>query len=211
MNPQAVNAYYHPLKNEIVFPAGILQPPFFDGEIDDAVNYGAMGAIIGHEMLHGFDDSGSRFDKDGNMANWWTEEDRTRFEERTAKLIEQFNGYVVVDSLHVNGELTLGENIADLGGLRVSYRALQIASEGKEDPMIDGFTRDQRFFLSFAQAWRNNATDESLKLQVQSDPHTPSRFRLIGPVSNMAEFAAAFNCAEDSPMMRSPEERVQIW
>jgi putative endopeptidase len=211
MNPQTVNAYYHPLKNEIVFPAGILQPPYFDGDIDDAINYGAMGAIIGHEMLHGFDDSGSRFDKDGNMANWWTDEDRARFEERTAKLVEQFNGYVAIDSLHINGELTLGENIGDLGGLRVAFKALQLAREGKEDPMIDGFTQEQRFFLSYAQAWRNNATPESLRLQVQSDEHTPARFRLIGPLSNMDEFANAFGCGDDAGMMRPVEERIRIW
>ncbi len=211
MNPQTVNAYYNPLKNEIVFPAGMLQPPYFDGEIDNAVNYGAMGAIIGHEMLHGFDDGGSRFDKDGNMAEWWTEEDRAKFEERTDKLVAQFANYVAIDSLHVNGELTLGENIADLGGLRMAYRALQIANEGKEDPMIDGFTQEQRFFLSYAQAWRQNITDESLKLQVQTDPHTPNRFRLLGTTSNLDEFQEAFGCSDDDPVMRARADRIKIW
>ncbi len=211
MNPQTVNAYYNPVKNEIVFPAGILQPPYFDGEIDNAVNYGAMGAIIGHEMLHGFDDGGSRFDKDGNMVNWWTDEDRQEFEKRTAKLVEQFSEYTVADGLHINGELTLGENIADLGGLRVAYRALQIANEGIEDPMIDGFTQEQRFFLSFAQNWRQNTTDEAVKLQVQSDPHTPSRFRAVGPLSNMDEFQEAFGCKDEDPVMRPREERIRIW
>jgi putative endopeptidase len=211
MNPQTLNAYYTPLKNEIVFPAGILQPPYFDGEIDNAVNYGAMGAIIGHEMLHGFDDGGSRFDKDGNMVNWWTDEDRQSFEERTARLVEQFSNYTVADSLPVNGELTLGENIGDLGGLRMAYRALQIANEGKEDPMIDGFTQEQRFFLSFAQVWRQNTTDEAVKLQVQSDPHSPNRLRAIGPLSNMDEFQEAFGCSDDDPVMRPREDRIRIW
>ncbi len=211
MSPQTVNAYYNPVKNEIVFPAGLLQPPYFDGDIDDAVNYGAMGAIIGHEMLHGFDDGGSRFDKDGNMANWWTEEDLEKFGERTAKLVAQFSAYTVADSLHVNGELTLGENIADLGGLRVAYRALQIANEGKTDPMIDGFTQEQRFFLSFAQNWRQNTTDEAVKLQVQSDSHSPNRLRAIGPLSNMDEFQEAFGCTDDDAMMRPRADRIQIW
>ncbi len=211
MNPQTVNAYYNPVKNEIVFPAGILQPPYFDGDIDNAINYGAMGAIIGHEMLHGFDDGGSRFDKDGNMVNWWQEEDVRKFSERTDKLVAQFSNYTVADDLPVNGELTLGENIADLGGLRVAYRALQIANEGKDDPMIDGFTQEQRFFLSFAQNWRQNTSDEAVTLQVQSDPHSPSRFRAIGPLSNMDEFQEAFGCSDDDPVMRPREERIQIW
>lgn len=211
MNPQTVNAGYSPLKNEIVFPAGILQPPYFDGEIDDAVNYGAMGAVIGHEMLHAFDDAGSRFDADGNMVNWWTDEDRAKFEEKTGQLVKQFNDYIAIDSLHVNGELTLGENIADLGGLRVAFRALQIAREGKKDPMVDGFTQEQRFFLSFAQCWRSNSTDEAMKLRVQSDEHSPRHLRVLGPLSNMDEFEQAFGCSEDSPMMRPVADRIHIW
>jgi putative endopeptidase len=211
MSPQTVNAYYNPVKNEIVFPAGILQPPYFDGTIDHAVNYGAMGAIIGHEMLHGFDDGGSRFDKDGNMVNWWTDDDLKKFAERTAELVAQFSAYVVADSLHVNGELTLSENIADLGGLRVAYRALQIANEGIADPMIDGLTQEQRFFLSYVQAWRQNTTEEAVKLQVQSDSHSPNRLRAIAPLSNMDEFQDAFGCSDDDPVMRPRDERIQIW
>jgi len=211
MPPQMVNAYYNPLQNEIVFPAGVLQPPFFDPDIDDAVNYGAMGSVIGHEMLHGFDDQGSRFDADGNMKNWWTEADREKFTASTDRLIDQFNGYEVLDSVFINGELTLGENIADLGGLRVSFNALQLASEGKADPMVDGMTQTQRFFHSWAQGWRNNQRDEGLKLQVNTDPHSPAKYRVIGPFSNMAEFAEAFGCNEGDGMVRPADERIQIW
>ena len=209
--PQTTNAFYHPLKNEILFPAGILQPPLFDGTIDDAVNYGGVGMAIGHEMLHGFDDQGSRFDREGNMVNWWTDEDRRLFEERTARLVEMFGAYTVVDSLHVNGELTLGENIADLGGLTIAFRALQIAREGKEDPMVDGFTQEQRFFLAYAQIWRDNATPESIKLQVQSDVHPPARYRVIGPLSHMPEFYAAWSCTEGEPMVRPADSQIRIW
>jgi putative endopeptidase len=211
MNPQTVNAGYNPVRNDITFPAGILQPPFFDGEIDDAVNYGAMGMVIGHEMTHGFDDSGRRFDKDGNMADWWTEEDSKRYEERSAKLVEQFNGYYVADSVQVNGALCLGENIADLGGLRLTIRALEIASQGKTDPMIDGFTQRQRLFLSYAQVWRNSTTPEAEKLQVQSDPHPPAQFRVNGPLSNLEEFEAAFGCKEGDRMVRPESERGSVW
>jgi putative endopeptidase len=210
-NPQTTNAFYHPLKNEIFFPAGFLQPPFFDGEIDDAVNYGGVGMAIGHEMLHGFDNSGSRFDADGNMVNWWTDEDRELFEERTARLVEMFGAYTVADSLHVNGQLTLGENIADLGGLRIAYRALQIAREGKEDPMIDGLTQEQRFFLAYAQIWRENTTPEAIKLQVQSDPHPPAMYRVIGPLTNLKEFADAWGCKPGDKMVRKPEDRIKVW
>jgi putative endopeptidase len=211
MNPQTVNAGYNPVKNEIVFPAGILQPPFFDGEIDDAVNYGAMGMVIGHEMTHGFDDSGRRFDKNGNMSDWWTEEDSKRYDERSAKLVEQFDGYYIADSVQVNGALTLGENIADLGGLRLTIRALEIASQGKTDPMIDGFTQLQRLFLSYAQVWRNSTTPEAEKLLVQSNPHSPARFRVIGPLGNLDEFRAAFGCKEGDPMFRPESERGRVW
>ena len=211
MNPQTVNAGYNPVKNEIMFPAGILQPPFFDGEIDDAINYGAMGIAIGHEMTHGFDDSGRRFDKDGNMVDWWTEEDSKRFEERSAKLVEQFNGYYVADSVQVDGALCLGENIADLGGLVLTLRALEMAREGKADPMIDGFTQKQRLFLSYAQVWRNSSTPEAEKLQVQSDPHPPAHFRVIGPLGHLEEFQKAFGCADTDPMVRPESERVHIW
>jgi putative endopeptidase len=211
MNPQTVNAGYDPTKNDITFPAGILQPPLFDGSVDDAVNYGAMGMVIGHEITHGFDDSGRRFDKNGNMTDWWTPEDSKRYDERSAKLVEQFNHYYVADSVQVNGALTLGENIADLGGLRLALRALEIASQGKEDPMIDGFTRQQRLFLSYAQVWRSSTTPESEKLLVQSDPHTPDRFRVTGPLGHSEEFQKAFGCSDNDPMMRPVSERVRIW
>jgi putative endopeptidase len=211
MNPQEVNAYYHPLKNEIVFPAAILQPPAFDGEIDDAVNYGAIGAVIGHEMTHGFDDMGSQFDADGNLNNWWTVEDRAEFEKRTEQIIKQFDNYIAIDSLHLNGKLTLGENIADLGGLLISYNALQKASEGKPRELIDGFTPEQRFFLSYAQAWRTNQRDEGLKTQVNTDPHSPANFRVLGPLSNMLEFRKAFNCQDSDPMVRPDSLQVNIW
>jgi putative endopeptidase len=188
-----------------------MQPPVFDGQADDAVNYGAMGAVIGHEMLHAFDDMGSQFDANGNMINWWTDEDRERFNARTSKLVEQFAAYTVLDSLPVNGELTLGENIGDLGGLRIAFDALQIAREGKEDPMIDGLTQNQRFFISWAQFFRQNTSPEQVALLVNTDPHSPNHLRVLGPFSNMDEFAEAFGCADDDPMMRPPEERIRIW
>ena len=211
MAPQTVNAYYNPLKNEIVFPAGILQPPLFDGTIDDAINYGAMGAIIGHEMTHGFDDEGRKFDAIGNYNDWWTEQDAEAFRASTAKIVAQFNEFIAVDSLHVNGELTLGENIADLGGITVAYYALQKALDGKPEKQIDGFTQDQRFFLSFAQAWRTNDRPEALKVQVQTDPHSPANFRVIGPLSNMPEFKKAFGCSDGDEMVRSGDDQVSIW
>lgn len=211
MAPQTINAYYNPVMNEIVFPAAIMQPPFFDGEMDDAVNYGAMGSVIGHEFMHGFDDQGSRFDARGNMASWWTDEDRSRFEERTAKLVEQYSGFVAVDDLHVNGELTLGENIGDLAGLTMSYHALESTFPGPEREEIDGFTPEQRFFLSWAQAWRNNYRPEALKLQVNTNPHSPSNFRTNGPLENMPEFAAAFGCKAGDAMVLPEEKQARIW
>ena len=211
MAPQTINAYYNPLMNEIVFPAAIMQPPFFDGEIDDALNYGAMGGVIGHEFMHGFDDQGSRFDAQGNMSGWWSEDDRARFDERTAKLVEQYDGFVAIDDLHVNGKLTLGENIGDLAGITMSYYALQASLEGKEEKKIDGFTPNQRFFLSWAQAWRRNYRPESLKLQVNTDPHSPSNFRTNGPLMNMPEFAKAFGCKAGDAMVLDEEKRADIW
>ncbi|MFH2037264.1 MAG: M13 family metallopeptidase [Candidatus Zixiibacteriota bacterium] len=211
MNPQEVNAYYNPLKNEIVFPAAILQPPAFDGAIDDAVNYGAIGAVIGHEMTHGFDDMGSQFDADGNFNNWWTEDDRAQFESRTDRIIKQFDNYVAIDSLHINGALTVGENIADLGGLIIAYNALEKALEGKPRDKIDGFTPEQRFFLSFAQMWRTNDRDEGLKMQVNTDPHSPAQYRVLGPLSNLKEFREAFNCSDGDNMVRPDSLQVNIW
>ena len=208
MTPQTVNAYYNPLLNEIVFPAAILQPPFFDPEIDDAVNYGAMGGVIGHELMHGFDDQGSKFDAKGNMTSWWTDEDRKQFEARTLKLVEQFDAYEAA-GLKVNGKLTLGENIGDLGGLLVAYDAFQLTDQAKKGEKIDGMTPDQRFFLSWAQSWRRNYRDEALKLQVNTDPHSPANYRVIGPITNMDSFAQAFGCKAGDPMVN--EVRVDIW
>ena len=211
MPPQMVNAYYSPVANEIVFPAAIMQPPYFDGEMDDAVNYGAMGAVIGHEFMHGFDDKGSKFDAEGNMQNWWTDEDRARFEERTRKLVEQYDEFVAVGDLHVNGKLTLGENIGDLAGLTMAYHALQMALAKENPGEIDGFSPEQRFFLSWAQAWRRNYREEALKLQVNTDTHSPANFRTLGPLANMPEFAAAFGCEPGDPMVRPADKRAQIW
>ncbi|MGB6361709.1 MAG: M13 family metallopeptidase [Thermoanaerobaculia bacterium] len=211
MAPQAVNAYYMPVMNEIVFPAGILQPPYFDFEIDSAVNYGGMGAVIGHEFMHGFDDQGSRFDADGNMINWWTEQDTENFQQATEILVDQYNGFVAIDDLHVNGELTLGENIGDFSGLTMSFYGLQKALAESPVDKIDGFTPEQRFFLAWAQAWRRNYRPEALKLQVNTDPHSPGKFRVLGPLSNMPEFYEAFGCDEGDAMFRPTEERVVIW
>ncbi|MGB5389591.1 MAG: M13 family metallopeptidase, partial [Thermoanaerobaculia bacterium] len=211
MSPQTVNAYYSPVMNEIVFPAAIMQPPMFDGEADDAINYGGMGSVIGHEFMHGFDDKGSQFDAQGNMENWWTDEDRQHFDERTKILVDQFGGFVAVDDLHVNGELTLGENIGDLAGLTMAFYALQTALEGNNPGEIDGFTPEQRFFLSWAQGWRKSYRPEALKLQVNTDPHSPAKFRVNGPLANMPEFAAAFGCKEGDPMALPADRRAEIW
>jgi predicted metalloendopeptidase len=211
MGAHAVNAYFHPLRTEIVFPAGILQPPFFSAESDDAVNYGGIGAVIGHEITHGFDDKGSRFDADGHFANWWTDDDRAEFEKRAAVLVEQFNGFEPLPGLNVNGELTLGENIADLGGLTIAHRALQKAldRDGRED--VAGLSPEQRFFLAFARNWRANNTDESLRLRVQTDPHSPPSFRCNGTVANMPEFAAAYDLDDESPLVGPAEAQAKIW
>jgi putative endopeptidase len=220
MPPQQVNAYYHPQKNEIAFPAAILQPPFFDPEADDALNYGAIGGVIGHELLHGYDDQGSKFDADGNYRMWWTAEDRARFEERAQKLIDQAGEFVALrnfqngnkaEDLKVNGALTLGENIADLGGLTIAYEALQKALADKPQPPIDGLTADQRFFLGWAQGWRRNYKDEELKMRLTTDVHAPAKFRTNGPLSNMESFHAAFECRSGDPMVRPEADRVRIW
>ncbi len=205
-----VNAYYHPLRNEIVFPAGILQAPFFYPDSDEAVNYGGIGTVIGHEVTHGFDDSGSRFDAQGHFRNWWTDEDRAEFERRAKVVVEQFNAYTVDGDLHVNGQLTLGENIADLGGVAIALDALHDAI-GDDRPLIDGLTPEQRFFLAYAAIWRTNDTAEYARLQVQTDPHAPARYRVNGPLSNIPELAQAFDIPEGSPMTRPPEERAKIW
>jgi putative endopeptidase len=211
MTPQTVNAYYNPPLNEIVFPAAILQPPFFNMQADDAVNYGAIGAVIGHEIGHGFDDSGSTFDGDGVLRNWWTDEDHAEFEKRTAQLVGQYNGFQVFDNLNVNGEFTLGENIGDLGGISIGLKAYHMTLEGKEAPVLDGFTGDQRVFIGFGQVWQQLYRDEALRQQVATDPHSPAMFRANGPVRNVPEFYTAFDVQPGDAMYLPPEERVKIW
>ena len=211
MNPQTVNAYYDPTMNEIVFPAAILQPPFFDLKAEDAVNYGAVGAIIGHEIGHGFDDTGSTFDGDGALRNWWTDADMEEFKKRTGALVEQFNGFEVLPDLNVNGEFTLGENIGDLGGLSIALKAYNMSLEGKETQEMDGFTGEQRVFIGYAQAYRNKARDEALRVQISSDPHSPANFRVNGIVRNLPEFYTAFNIKETDSLYLASEERVKIW
>jgi putative endopeptidase len=211
MTPPTVNAYYNPSKNEIVFPAGILQPPFFDFKADDAVNYGGMGAVIGHEISHGFDDQGSKFDGEGNLKSWWSPDTRKKFEERTAILAKQFDGYVAIDSMHVNGKLTLGENIGDLAGLSIAFTALENSLKGKTIDIVDGFTPEQRFFLSWAQVWRRNARPEQVRLQVRTDPHSPAEFRANGPLADLQEFYDAFNCGKTGAMYIPPQNRAKIW
>jgi putative endopeptidase len=213
MTPQTVNASYNPLANEITFPAAILQPPFFDPNADPALNYGGIGAVIGHEIIHGYDDQGSRFDAKGSFANWWTDADRQGFESRTGKLVEQFDAYESIEGIHVNGKLTLGENIADLGGLAIAYDALQaaLAADPSSNRDIDGYTQAQRFFLNWAVVWRRNFKPEELKVRLTTDPHAPANFRAIGAPSNMPLFAEAFGCKPGDPMVREGERQVVIW
>jgi putative endopeptidase len=211
MPPQMVNAYYNPLANEIVFPAAILQPPFFDPDADDAINYGGIGAVIGHEMIHGYDDQGSRFGPTGNFENWWTDADAKGFMARTDKLVQQFSGYEALPGLKVNGKLTLGENIADLGGLATAYDAMKMAAGDTPDPMIDGLSRDQRFFINWETVWRDKMAPDYLKVIVNTNPHAPGEFRAIGAPSNMPAFAAAFQCKPGDAMVRPDDARVVIW
>ncbi|WP_076418227.1 M13-type metalloendopeptidase [Colwellia sp. UCD-KL20] len=211
MTPQTVNAYYNPTVNEIVFPAAILQPPFFNMAADDAVNYGGIGAVIGHEMGHGFDDQGSKYDAKGNLRNWWTDKDLAAFKERSDNLVAQYNSYAVFDDLHVNGELTLGENIGDLSGVTIAYKAYKTSLNGKEAPVIDGLTGDQRFFMGYAQVWRSKTVEKSMRNRVATDPHSPGEFRALGSLSNMPEFYKAFDVKEGDKMYIAPEKRVKIW
>jgi len=212
MTPPTVNASYSPQTNTITFPAGILQPPFYDPKADDAVNYGGMGAVIGHEMTHGFDDQGSQFDADGNLKNWWTPEDKKNFNERALCVEKQFDGFVVNGNLHEQGKLVLGESIADLGGLAISYAAFEKSLQGKPRPAnIDGFTPEQRFFLGWAQVWASNIRPEYAEVMVKTNPHPLAQFRVNGPLSNMTAFAEAFSCKAGDPMVRPPDLRCVIW
>lgn len=211
MTPSTVNAYYNPAFNEIVFPAGILAFPFFHPDADDAINYGGIGGVIGHEMTHGFDDQGSKYAADGNLKNWWTEEDTKAFEAKTHVVVEQFNNYTVLDSIHVKGELTLGENLADLGGLAIAYEAFKKTPQGKSNEKIDGFTPDQRFFLSWAQVWRANTRPEEAANRIITDPHSPAEWRANGPLSNMTEFYEAFGVKPGDKMYRPDSIRAKVW
>ncbi|WP_197530550.1 M13 family metallopeptidase [Bythopirellula polymerisocia] len=211
MTPQTVNAYYNPGQNEIVFPAAILQPPFFDVEAHDAVNYGGIGAIIGHEISHAFDDQGSKYDGDGNLKDWWTDEDRAAFHKLTSKLVEQFNSYSPLPSKHVNGELTLGENIADLSGMSIAYKAYNLFLDGKEAPVIDDWTGDQRFFLGWSQSWQRKYRDAEMLKRLLVDPHSPSMYRSNGPMSNFDPYYEAFDVKLGDEQYREPTDRIRIW
>jgi len=211
MTPQTVNAYYNPSLNEIVFPAAILQPPFFNMQADDAANYGSIGAVIGHEMGHGFDDQGSKSDGDGNLRDWWTDSDREEFKKRTSRLVDQYSAYRPFEDLAVNGELTLGENIGDLAGLTIAYKAYQISLNGKPAPVIDGLTGDQRFFLNWAQSWQSKTREKTLRQNIATDPHSPPEYRIIGPLSNLPQFLNTFDVKPGDAMYLPPEQQVKIW
>lgn len=213
MTPETVNAYFNPSMNEIVFPAGILQPPFFDLTMDDAVNYGAIGVVIGHEITHGYDDQGRKFDADGNLNDWWSEADAKAFDERAQRVIDEYDGFEALPGLHVNGKLTLGENLADLGGVHIAYEALQreLAKDPSKRKTIDGLTPEQRFFISFAQVWRTNVRDAEAQRLITVDPHSPGKFRAYGPLLNVQEFYDAFDIKSGSPMWIAPEQRAVIW
>lgn len=211
MTPPTNNAYYNPTTNEIVFPAGILQYPMFDVAADDALNYGGIGMVIGHELTHGFDDQGSQYDKDGNLKNWWTKEDLERFTAKGEQVINLYSGFVVLDSVHVNGALTQGENTADIGGIAIAYDAFKLTKQGQDTTKIDGFTPDQRFFLSFAQCWRKKVKDEALLQQVKTDPHSPGIYRVLGPLMNFTPFYTAFDLKEGDKMFVPEEQRIRIW
>ncbi|GAB2685922.1 M13 family metallopeptidase [Mucilaginibacter koreensis] len=211
MTPPTVNAYYNPSFNEIVFPAGILQFPFFDKDADDAINYGAIGAVIGHEMTHGFDDQGSQYDKSGNLKVWWTPEDSKKFKVKTEGIAKQYDAYTVLNNQHVNGHLTMGENIADNGGLAIAYQAFKNTDEGKSNKKIDGLTPDQRFFLSFAQVWRIKNRDETMRMRISTDPHSPEMYRVNGPLSNTDAWYKAFDIKPGDKLYKPENERIRIW
>ncbi|HPI55582.1 MAG TPA: M13 family metallopeptidase, partial [Chitinophagaceae bacterium] len=211
MTPPTVNAYYNPAFNEIVFPAGILQYPFFEKNADDAVIYGAIGCVIGHEMTHGFDDQGCEYAADGNLKNWWNEADKKNFQAKTTMVKDQFDAYTVLDGKHVNGALTLGENIADLGGITIAYEAFKKTKQGQSQEKIDGFTPDQRFFMSWAQVWRTNIREEEVANRLVTDPHSPAIHRVNGPLSNFAPFYAAFGIKEGDKMFKPEAQRAKVW
>jgi predicted metalloendopeptidase len=211
MTPQTVNAYYNPEMNEIVFPAAILQPPFFDANADDAVNYGGIGAVIGHEISHGFDDQGAQYDGDGNLRDWWTKADHKNFKAKTAMLVKQYNAFEPVKGYHVNGELTLGENIADNSGLAIAYKAYRISLKGKPAPVIDGLSGEQRLYLGWAQVWRSKMREQQQIVQVKTDPHSPDQFRANGSLRNQPGFYEAFGVKQGDKMYLAPKERVIIW
>ena len=211
MTPQTNNAYYDPTLNEIVLPAGILQPPFFDEKADDASNYGALASTIGHELLHGFDDQGAQYDADGNLKNWWTPDDKKRYEAATAKVVAQYDGYQPLPGLHIQGKQTLGENLADIGGLKIAFEAWKLASKGKPEQTIAGLTPEERFFVAFAQGWRTNVRPQQVRLQLTSDVHSPVRWRVVGPVSDVPEFAKAFSCPAGAPMSANAQRAFNIW
>jgi putative endopeptidase len=211
MSAPTVNAYYNPTFNEIVFPAGILQFPFFDVNADDAINYGGIGMVIGHEITHGFDDQGSQYDADGNLKNWWTKEDNDKFKAKTGAVVKQYNAYTMFGNLHVNGELTLGENLADIGGLAIAYDAFKMTKQGKDTVKIDGFTPDQRFFLGYAQVWRIKNKDETMRTRLNTDPHSPEMFRINGPTTNFTPFYSAWAVKENDKMYLKEADRAKIW
>jgi putative endopeptidase len=212
MTPPTSDAYYNPLLNEIVFPAGILQPPAFSMQANDAVNYGAIGVVIGHEISHGFDDEGAQYDSEGRLANWWTDEDLKRFQEKAACVARQFDSYFVEPGMHHNGKLVLGESIGDLAGAKIAYRAFQISQKGKAPlPAVDGFTPDQQFFIAWGQFRGDAVRPEAARTMVQGDPHPIGKFRVIGPLSNLPEFQKSFSCAAGSPMVRPPDQRCEVW
>lgn len=211
MTPPTVNAYYSPQKNEIVFPAGILRLPFFDFKADDAINYGGIGAVIGHEMTHGFDDQGRQYDADGNLNDWWTKADADEFKKRADEVVKQYDGYTILDTLHINGRLTLGENLADLGGLSIAYEAFKNTKQSKSNKKIDGFTPDQRFFLNWSQVWRNNILPEAAAQRILTDNHSPGLYRSNGPLTNIDAFYKAFDVKPGDAMYKAPEKRIRIW
>jgi endothelin-converting enzyme/putative endopeptidase len=211
MTPQTVNAYYDATMNEIVFPAAILRPPFFDVDADDAANYGGIGAVIGHEFSHGFDDEGRKFDGDGNLRDWWVEADDERFQARAARLGEQYDGYHPIDDMHVNGAFTMGENIGDLAGVTMAHRAYRLSLGGREAPVIDGFSGDQRFFMGWAQVWRTLCREDEMRRRLMVDPHSPGEYRANGTLINIDAFHEAFATRPGDGMWKAPDQRVRIW